>query len=106
MRSNAVSPSARTRIEASLKPPPAGVFDVFDPANVSPLIAWLARADCPATNQVFQAYGNRVEVMGASAIAVDVTTAGQWSTDALDQALRGKLPAPAQLGDFVEGLGL
>jgi NAD(P)-dependent dehydrogenase (short-subunit alcohol dehydrogenase family) len=106
VRSNAVSPSARTRIEASLKPPPPEVFDVFDPANVSPLIAWLARADCRATNQVFQAYGDRVEVIGPSAIAVDVRTKGQWTTDALDAALRDNLPAPVRLGDFVEGLNL
>ena len=106
VRSNAVSPSARTRIETSLKPPPPGVFDVFDPANVSPLIAWLARADCPATNQVFQAYGDRVEVVAPSSIALDIRTSGQWTTDALDSALRGKLPKPAGLGDFVEGLGL
>lgn len=106
VRSNAVSPSARTRIETSLKPPPPGVFDVFDPANVSPLIAWLARADCPATNQVFQAYGDRVEVIAPSSIAVDIRTSGQWTIDALDQALRGKLPKPAGLGDFVDGLGL
>jgi NAD(P)-dependent dehydrogenase (short-subunit alcohol dehydrogenase family) len=106
VRSNALSPSARTRIETSLKPPPAGVFDVFDPANVSPLVAWLARADCPATNQVFQAYGNRVEVIGQSAIAVDVRTEGRWTVEALDRALRNKLPKPPRLGDFVEGLNL
>ena len=106
VRSNALSPSARTRIETSLKPPPPGVFDVFDPANVSPLIAWLARADCPATNQVFQAYGNRVEVIGPSAIAVDVRTEGRWTVEALDRALRDTLPKPPRLGDFVEGLNL
>jgi NAD(P)-dependent dehydrogenase (short-subunit alcohol dehydrogenase family) len=106
VRSNAVSPSARTRIETSLQPPPAGVFDVFDPANVSPLVAWLARADCPATNQVFQAYGNRVEVIGHSVIAVDLRTDGRWTVDALDKALRDKLPKPPRLGDFVEGLNL
>jgi len=106
VRSNALSPSARTRIETSLKPPPPGVFDVFDPANVSPLVAWLARADCPATNQVFQAYGNRVEVIGQSAIAVDVRTEGRWTVEALDRALRDKLPKPPRLGDFVEGLNL
>jgi NAD(P)-dependent dehydrogenase (short-subunit alcohol dehydrogenase family) len=104
VRSNAVSPSARTRIETSLKPPPAGVFDVFDPANVSPLVAWLALADCPATGQVFQAYGNRVEVIQPSAVAVDVRTEGQWSVAALDRALRDRLPRLPELGDFVEGL--
>ena len=106
VRSNAVSPSARTRIETSLKPPPPGVFDVFDPDNVSPLVVWLATADCPATNQVFQAYGNRVEVIGPSAIAVDVRTEGRWTVEALDRALRNKLPKPPRLGDFVEGLNL
>jgi hypothetical protein len=102
VRSNAVSPSARTRIENSLKPPPEGVFDVFDPANVSPLIAWLAAADCPATGQVFQAYGDRVEVLGHSAIAHDLRTTGRWTLDALDTALAGKLTPMPGLRDFVE----
>ncbi len=106
VRSNAVSPSARTRIETSLKPPPPGVFDVFDPANVSPLIVWLAGADCAATGQVFQAYGNRVEVMGHTTIDVDVRTDGRWTLEALDRALAGKLKSPPGLGAFVDGLPL
>jgi NAD(P)-dependent dehydrogenase (short-subunit alcohol dehydrogenase family) len=104
VRSNAVSPSARTRIETSLKPPPPGVFDVFDPANVSPLVVWLASPDCPATGQVFQAYGNRVEVLAPSAIAADLRTDGRWTVEALDRALAGRLPAAPRLADFVEGL--
>jgi hypothetical protein len=55
-----VSPSARTRIETSLKPPPAGVFDVFDPANVSPMVAWLATAACETTGRVFLVRGGEV----------------------------------------------
>jgi NAD(P)-dependent dehydrogenase (short-subunit alcohol dehydrogenase family) len=104
VRSNAVSPSARTRIETSLKAPPPDVFDVFDPANVSPLIAWLACADCPATGQVFQVYGNRVEVMAHTEIAIDERTEGRWTLDALDRALAGRLKPAPKLGDFVEGL--
>jgi hypothetical protein len=107
VRSNAVSPSARTRIETSLKPPPPGVFDVFDPDNVSPLVVWLATADCPATNQVFQVYGDRVEIIGPSRIAVDVRCGStRWDLSALDAALRHNLPPPAKLSDFVEGLGI
>lgn len=106
VRSNAVSPSARTRIETSLKPPPPGVFDVFNPDNVSPLIVWLAKADCPATNQVFQAYGDRVEIIAPSSIAVDVRCGGTWQVSELDLALRDKLPAPSKLSDFVEGLNV
>ena len=104
VRSNAISPSARTRIETSLKPPPPGVFDVFDPANVSPLVVWLASPDCPATGQVFQAYGNRVEVLAQTAIAADLRTEGRWTVEALDRALAGRLPAAPRLADFVEGL--
>jgi NAD(P)-dependent dehydrogenase (short-subunit alcohol dehydrogenase family) len=107
VRSNAVSPSARTRIETSLIPPPPGDFDVFDPDNVSPLIVWLAKADCPATNQVFQAYGDRVEIIEPSKIAVDVRCGNStWSVSALDRALGDRLPSPAKLSDFVEGLGI
>ena len=105
VRANAVSPSARTRIETSLKAPPAGTFDTFDPANVSPLIAWLAKADCPATGQVVQAYGDRVEVMGHTVIAADLRAGERrWSVAALDQALAGKLPAAPNLADFVPEL--
>ena len=104
VRSNAVSPSARTRIETSLQPPPDGVFDVFSPDNVAPLICWLALADCPATGQVFQAYGNRIEVIAPSAIEVDIRTEGRWQLEAVEQALNHRLPKLPQLGDFVEGL--
>jgi NAD(P)-dependent dehydrogenase (short-subunit alcohol dehydrogenase family) len=82
VRSNAVSPSARTRIETSLKAAPAGVFDTFDPENVSPLIAWLAEANCPATNQVFQAYGDRIEVLAPSAIRSICAARGRWTPEA------------------------
>jgi NAD(P)-dependent dehydrogenase (short-subunit alcohol dehydrogenase family) len=104
VRSNAVSPSARTRIETSLKAPPDGVFDVFSPDNVSPLICWLALPDCPATGQVFQAYGNRIEVIAPSAIEVDLRTEGRWRLEDLELAMADRLPALPRLGDFVEGL--
>lgn len=106
VRSNAVSPSARTRIETSLKEPANGVFDVFSPDNVSPLICWLALEDCPATGQVFQAYGNRIEIISPSAIEVDVSTDGRWKLEDIEAALDKKLPKLPKLGDFVEGLPL
>lgn len=106
VRSNAVSPSARTRIEASLQPPSDGSFDVFNPDNVAPLICWLSLADCPATGQVFQAYGDRVAIIAPSSIAVDIRTEGRWTIEALDAALENRLPRLPALGDFVEGLQL
>lgn len=104
IRSNAVSPSARTRIETSLTAPPPGTFDIFNPANVSPLIVWLARADCPATGQVFQCYGDRVEVLAPWTIAADLRNGSQWTPEALDAALREKLARMPRLSDFVPEL--
>ncbi len=101
VRSNAVSPSARTRIEDSLKPPPPGVFDVFDPANVSPLICWLARADCAATGQVFHTYGDRIEVLAPGTVVADLRHGGQWTPDAIAAALPNHLPPMPGLVDFV-----
>lgn len=101
VRSNAVSPSARTRIEETLKPPPPGVFDVFDPANVSPLICWLARPDCPATGQVFHSYGDRIEVLAPGTVVADLRNGGQWTPDHIGRALAGRLPAMPTLTDFV-----
>lgn len=106
VRSNAVSPSARTRIETSLQAPDDGAFDVFSPDNVSPLICWLALADCPATGQVFQAYGNRIEVIAPSTIEIDVRTEGRWQIEDVEKALNHRLPTLPKLGDFVEGLPL
>jgi NAD(P)-dependent dehydrogenase (short-subunit alcohol dehydrogenase family) len=83
VRSNAVSPSARTRIETSLEPPGPGVFDAFDPGNVAPLICWLARANCPATGQVFHAYGDRIEVLAPAAVAADFRNGGRWTADGI-----------------------
>src|SRR5439155_21913849 len=69
VRSNAVSPSAHTRLETSLKPLPEGQFDTFDPANVSPVVAWLAEAECPANGQVFQVYGNKLLIVQLATVA-------------------------------------
>ena len=93
VRSNAVSPSARTRIETSLKPPPDGVFDTFSADNVAPLICWLALADCPATGQVFQAYGNRIEVIAPTAIAIDIHTDGRWQIEDIGRSLARGCPS-------------
>jgi NAD(P)-dependent dehydrogenase (short-subunit alcohol dehydrogenase family) len=92
VRSNAVSPSARTRFTEGMGPPPVpGAFDARDPGNVSPLIAWLAEAECPANAQLFQVYGSRLLVFSMPQIVHDLKTEGRWTLEALDQALTGKL---------------
>jgi len=68
VRVNAIAPAARTRMTEStpgladyvVKPSDAEVFDVWDPANISPLVATLAMANCTANGQVFFVQGGTV----------------------------------------------
>jgi len=110
IRSNAVSPSARTRIgletpdaAESLKAPERSeTFDRFDPANVSPLVAWLADANCTATSQIFHIYANRLIVLGLPPIIHDLKTEGRWTLEALDRELPGRCVSPPRISDFLE----
>ncbi len=104
VRSNVVSPSARTRIsEATIEDAPAdGGFDVMAPDNVSPLIAWLAEAACPANAQVFHLIGREVLLMDIAAVAQRVRAPGRWSPEALDMALRGRMTPPHDINIFLK----
>ncbi len=64
---NALAPSARTRMTeavfAETMARPESGFDAMDPANVSPLVAWLASADSrDVTGRVFELEGGLVSV--------------------------------------------
>jgi NAD(P)-dependent dehydrogenase (short-subunit alcohol dehydrogenase family) len=68
VRVNAVSPAARTRMTADspgtrdlVKAPedPAD-FDVYAPHHISPVVAYLATADCPLTGRVFMVKGGDI----------------------------------------------
>ena len=67
---NALAPSARTRMTVDvfadqMAKPDAG-FDAMDPANVAPLVAWLASAEsADVTGQVFELEGGRLSVAEA-----------------------------------------
>jgi NAD(P)-dependent dehydrogenase (short-subunit alcohol dehydrogenase family) len=104
VRSNAISPSARTRLEDSIAPANEP-FDLFDPANVSPLVGWLAEADCPATAQIFQIYGDRLTIVAMPTPVHKLTNDGRWTPEAIGVALENCLLTPPGITDFVEGLG-
>lgn len=66
VRSNSICPGARTRLTLetpglgdAVKAPEEG-FDLWDPANVSPFVAYLATADCPFTGETFMVQGGNV----------------------------------------------
>ncbi|WP_262001605.1 SDR family oxidoreductase [Microbacterium sp. Mcb102] len=61
---NAIAPSARTRMTegpfADAMAAPEDGFDRMDPANVSPVVAWLASADCTISGRVIEVEGGRI----------------------------------------------
>jgi NAD(P)-dependent dehydrogenase (short-subunit alcohol dehydrogenase family) len=67
---NAIAPVARTRLTATVfagtmgEPEDSGSFDAMDPANVSPLVAWLCTAEsAPVTGRVFEIDGRQLTLM-------------------------------------------
>ena len=74
-----------------------GQTAMFDPENISPLVAVLASADCPFNGQVFSVYGGGVGIYAGWSIAeeVDADGAYAWTVDELAVAM-AKLPTPRQ----------
>ncbi len=70
VRVNAIAPAARTRMTEStpglsdyvVKPADPAAFDVWDPANVSPLVAALSTRACPITGHVYFVQGGTVRL--------------------------------------------
>ena len=64
---NAIAPRARTRMTETVltgMEPAEGQFDEWDPANVAPVVAWLASADAAdVSGQIFVVNGDKVHLM-------------------------------------------
>lgn len=65
---NAIAPAARTRMTEGpfaemMKVPADGSFDVMDPANVAPLVAWLGSTQSAhVTGLVFEVEGGKISI--------------------------------------------
>jgi NAD(P)-dependent dehydrogenase (short-subunit alcohol dehydrogenase family) len=57
IKANAIAPLALTRMTENIM---GALADKLDPAFVSPIVAWLAHEDCPASGEVFSVGGGRV----------------------------------------------
>jgi NAD(P)-dependent dehydrogenase (short-subunit alcohol dehydrogenase family) len=107
VRSNVISPAARTRLSQAV--PGAGEpewaqargHDQLDPANVSPLVAWLAGATCPATGQLYHLVGDHIWILPAIGVEARVTTTGRWTMDALERELAPRLSRIPDLAEFL-----
>jgi NAD(P)-dependent dehydrogenase (short-subunit alcohol dehydrogenase family) len=96
VRVNAISPGARTRMTDTIRRPgvmdtPADGFDAGDPANISPLVVWLASSEAKdVTGRVFNVRGGSIGV------------AEPWHAG--PTADKGERWDPAELGPVVREL--
>ena len=70
VRVNAIAPIARTRLTlatpgmgALMSEPEEGELDLFSPANISPLVAYLATEKCPITGKVYAVQGGAISAL-------------------------------------------
>ena len=95
VRVNCVVPAARTRLtdavpglaEVVRAPADDAGFDVWDPANVSPLVAYLATADCPANGRVLFVHGGKVQVFQPWTLSDAVERDERWTVGDLREEL-------------------
>jgi NAD(P)-dependent dehydrogenase (short-subunit alcohol dehydrogenase family) len=85
VRVNCIAPAARTRMTegtpglADVVQPPTEGFDDWDPANVSPVVAWLASEDCPATGKTFFVRGGIVQLFHSWSLGDKIERDTRWT---------------------------
>ena len=103
VKSNCIAPAARTRLTLATPglgdmiqaPADSGAFDVWDPANISPLVAYLATADCAFNGVTFFVQGGAVRIVKSWEFGDGVEQNERWSVGALAEALAPLAP-PAE----------
>jgi NAD(P)-dependent dehydrogenase (short-subunit alcohol dehydrogenase family) len=93
--SNCVVPGARTRLTMTLPglpeimEAPTEGFDEWDPANASPLVAYLAGASCPMSGETFYVQGGIVRRLESwTLVGESIENPVRWELDQLDQAMQ------------------
>jgi len=95
VRVNAIAPIARTRL--TLATPgmgalfaaevPEGEFDAFSPANISPLVAYLASEKCPLNGMVYAVQGGGISELAGWHDVATIESDGPWTIDDLSNRL-------------------
>ncbi|MGE3620368.1 MAG: SDR family NAD(P)-dependent oxidoreductase [Acidimicrobiia bacterium] len=93
VRSNCLVPSARTRLTDSapglsdVVAPPREGFDPWDPANVSPVAAYLASEACTITGRTYFVQGGVVRALQPWSMGPSIEEPGRWTVAGLAQHL-------------------
>jgi NAD(P)-dependent dehydrogenase (short-subunit alcohol dehydrogenase family) len=97
---NAIAPAARTRMTedvfAEMMRRPESGFDAMDPANIAPLVAWLASDEAGDVNgRVFEVAGGAISVAEGWRAGPRVDHGARWDATALGPVVRELLAAAA-----------
>ena len=93
VKSNTIAPGARTRLTLAtpglgdIMSPREGEFDPWDPANISPLVAYLASAECAFTGETFLVQGGNVTMIESWTRGQGVDQDATWTVRELAEAL-------------------
>ncbi|CAB4563980.1 MAG: SDR family NAD(P)-dependent oxidoreductase [Actinobacteria bacterium] len=95
VKSNSIAPAARTRLteatpglgERIAAPSDAAQFDEWDPANISPLVAYLASVACDFTGETFFVKAGEVTRIRSWERAETVEQNDRWKVSELTAAL-------------------
>jgi NAD(P)-dependent dehydrogenase (short-subunit alcohol dehydrogenase family) len=99
VRVNAIAPAARTRMTEQTPgltdivqaPKDPGTFDTWDPANVSPLVGYLATAECPLTGEVLFVQGGSVRLFRNWTMTERLERTERWTIAELAKEVPGLL---------------
>src|SRR5438094_7300019 len=102
VRVNAIAPAARTRMteatpglsEVVKAPEDASRFDIWDPANVSPMVASLATENCPVTGRVFFVQGGKVQNFQPWTLADAIEKDDRWTVAELENEVKRLIGSP------------
>ncbi len=95
VRVNAIAPIARTRLTLATPGMGAlfaaeveeGEFDAFSPANISPLVAYLATEKCPLNGKVYAVQGGGISELAGWHDVATIESDGPWTIDDLSNRL-------------------
>jgi NAD(P)-dependent dehydrogenase (short-subunit alcohol dehydrogenase family) len=93
VRSNTIAPAARTRLteqtpglgDAVKAPDDESKFDVWDPANVSPFVGYLATEDCPFSGEAFLVQGGVVQRFQPWKLSEKIDKGDRWTVEELEK---------------------
>ena len=96
VKSNSIAPAARTRLTEATPglgdriaaPSNAAQFDEWDPANISPLVCYLASEGCEFTGETFFVKGGEVTRIRSWERAESVDQDDRWQVSELTAAMK------------------